>query len=371
MISIFHDSAKRNAHQQFQQWRSKNPQGFFINRKTERRGLVHKTDCAHPGSSEWTQEEVGASLTEKMKVCSRSVENLLLWAQKNNLSVTSCKHCAPDSGSTDSRSRTFLVTWNPDKWHWENLDKQIAQLRTQGFVDEQWTCKTRQVQIGDRIFLLRQGPDNPGIIASGIATSQRWVDAHYSDTTKQSGYINVRWDTVLNADKEEILARQVLKQKDLQGMHWDTQSSGIVIPSEIAAVLEVKWATLLFEKGHVISRGPDDVHPSDLYWEGSVRQITVNAYERDPHARQACIEHYGAKCSACGMSFELVYGPIGKDFIHVHHVRALASIRKGYKVHPIKDLRPVCPNCHAIIHRHNPTMTVEDLAALLKKSSGR
>jgi 5-methylcytosine-specific restriction protein A len=39
----------------------------------------------------------------------------------------------------------------------------------------------------------------------------------------------------------------------------------------------------------------------------------------------------------------------------------LASIGVSYTVDPIKDLRPVCPNCHAIIHRTDPPCSVDEL----------
>ncbi len=61
------------------------------------------------------------------------------------------------------------------------------------------------------------------------------------------------------------------------------------------------------------------------------------------------------------LHFEEEYGNIGKCFIHVHHLTQLADIRQGYEVNPIKDLRPVCPNCHAMLHKKNPPYTIEQL----------
>lgn len=47
--------------------------------------------------------------------------------------------------------------------------------------------------------------------------------------------------------------------------------------------------------------------------------------------------------------FTDMYGDIGKDFIHVHHL----LIGEEYVVDHIKDLRPVCPNCHAMLDKRN------------------
>jgi hypothetical protein len=97
--------------------------------------------------------------------------------------------------------------------------------------------------------------------------------------------------------------------------------------------------------------------------EGALRRVVSSEYERNPAARRACIEHYGASCFVCGFSFEAVYGELGHGFIHVHHLIPVSSIGKEYLVDPIADLRPVCPNCHAMLHYEDPPLTVEELQA--------
>jgi len=110
---------------------------------------------------------------------------------------------------------------------------------------------------------------------------------------------------------------------------------------------------------------PEEVAEPELFVEGTSRQVSVNAFERNPLARAACIDHYGYLCTACGLDFGLVYGDIGKEFIHVHHVKPLAAVGKQYVVNPVEDLRPVCPNCHAMIHKRDPPFSVEEIAELI------
>lgn len=106
---------------------------------------------------------------------------------------------------------------------------------------------------------------------------------------------------------------------------------------------------------------PEEVDSSARYTEGAVSQITVNAYERNKQAREACIAHYGAICHACKFNFEVTYGEQGKGFIHVHHLKPLSSIKESYQLDPVEDLRPLCANCHAIIHRPKEMLTIEQL----------
>jgi hypothetical protein len=110
---------------------------------------------------------------------------------------------------------------------------------------------------------------------------------------------------------------------------------------------------------------PEEVRPGD-YVEGAVESVLVNAYERNPAARQACIEFWGARCQVCDFDFGDRYGPMGRGFIHIHHIKPLAEIGHEYRVNPTADLRPVCPNCHAMLHRQTPCLTIEQLRAMIR-----
>jgi len=106
---------------------------------------------------------------------------------------------------------------------------------------------------------------------------------------------------------------------------------------------------------------PEEVETPNKYIEGASKTVSVNAYERNSEARAKSIEHHGYRCVVCTFDFEKFYGAIGQNYIHVHHVVPLAEIKKEYELDPIKDLVPVCPNCHAIIHRTRPALTVKKL----------
>jgi predicted HNH restriction endonuclease len=116
---------------------------------------------------------------------------------------------------------------------------------------------------------------------------------------------------------------------------------------------------------------PEEVAEPQLLYEGAVYQVSVNAYERNPEARRKCIEYYGASCFVCSFNFGEVYGEADEGFIHVHHLQALSQVGQEYQVDPVADLRPVCPNCHAIIHRRKPAYGIEEVKTLLSRSGRR
>ncbi|MFC5427492.1 HNH endonuclease [Paraburkholderia denitrificans] len=74
----------------------------------------------------------------------------------------------------------------------------------------------------------------------------------------------------------------------------------------------------------------------------------------------------------CGFDFQKACGDMGRGFIHVHHLTEIASIGAEYDVDPYADLRPVCPNCHAMLHTQRPAIDIDELKTMLTaRCSGR
>lgn len=99
--------------------------------------------------------------------------------------------------------------------------------------------------------------------------------------------------------------------------------------------------------------------------EGASFTVQVSAFERNPVARRKCIDHYGTNCAVCGFDFGVAYGSSAAGYAHVHHLKPLASIGEEYVIDPIKDLRPVCANCHAVIHLRRPPYSIEEVKGML------
>ncbi|HHL42565.1 MAG TPA: hypothetical protein ENJ42_03010 [Hellea balneolensis] len=109
--------------------------------------------------------------------------------------------------------------------------------------------------------------------------------------------------------------------------------------------------------------------------EGAVIQATSNQYERKPEYRQACVEYFEGKdgriaCQVCDMDFESRYGEIGRGFIHIHHIDPLGDGQGEREIVPTRDLVPVCPNCHAMLHKKpgiGNAYTLEEIRQRLKE----
>ena len=142
--------------------------------------------------------------------------------------------------------------------------------------------------------------------------------------------------------------------------------TGALIARCLPDRVEFDGRQLLLRSGPVSDRLlPEEVDSSEVYFEGAVRTIKINAYERDRRARAACIARHGRRCTVCRIEMSEIYGSAAELVIHVHHVVPISEVGAEYAVDPAKDLLPVCPNCHAVIHSKKPAYSVEDVRAML------
>lgn len=114
---------------------------------------------------------------------------------------------------------------------------------------------------------------------------------------------------------------------------------------------------------------PEEIN-NEKYNEGAVKSVLVNKYERNPIAKRKCVEHYGTQCQICGFKFSEKYGKEFENKIHVHHINPISEIGEEYEINPIKDLIPVCPNCHMILHSKgkNEVYTVDEVKRMIENN---
>lgn len=163
-----------------------------------------------------------------------------------------------------------------------------------------------------------------------------------------------------------------------------TPGEPLVVESQLEETIELlaeqflTWVDKVY-RGHVVSDAshPETTEATELFEqtssspasggdeEGEWQQVTVTRHERSRANRKACLDHYGPSCQACGMSFRDVYGELGTDFIHVHHEVPLHTLDGATTVDPVADMKPLCPNCHAMVHRASPPMQIYQLRQLI------
>jgi 5-methylcytosine-specific restriction protein A len=269
---------------------------------------------------------------------------------------------------------TYLLTWNPKNWHWADYSQRAAAVGKGRMRQTRWsTGRISLAKRGDRFFLLRQGLEPRGIVGSGEITSEVSEDRHWSIPGARSNYISIRFDRLIDveAEPDRLMSTDLLRQK-VPSLNTNVQGSGTPIADGLATKIERLWNQIAgrpqkVKRTRSESAVAGEVDDPARYYEGATKTVSVLVYERDVRARRRCLEHYGTRCAACHMNFASTYGRSITGCIQVHHRRPLSTINSRYKVDPIRDLIPLCPNCHAVVHRTNPPMTVEVLQALLQR----
>lgn len=259
-------------------------------------------------------------------------------------------------------SASYLYTWNPKRWTWSDYAYAVCQVNNKGEYDEEpWSCgnTTTKIKIGDIFFLMRLGEEPKGIIGCGYILSVPYEISHWNEKKAAAGKTANETDVLFVALSEQP-DQPIVDLSELQEHYpeydWTPQSGGRTVPKEIADELFMELQTNPITD--FSPKTPDEVK---LYAEGRIREVTSVTYDRSSKARQDCIEHYGYNCAVCGFNFKEKYGDIGEKYIEVHHLKPVSEAGEEYLINPVECLRPVCANCHRMLHRKKPVLSIEEL----------
>jgi 5-methylcytosine-specific restriction protein A len=259
--------------------------------------------------------------------------------------------------------KTFLLTWNPlNEVPMAEFEEARRQLASGEPCSWHWTCRSnRKVRAGDHFLMLRKGDKPRGIVGSGWIRTNAWYDA------QDVSYVDILWRRLVDPNRP-------LDTATIQGadqVHWSPQGSGIELPEDAFEAVWQAWDA--YSANDRAAERPPTVRPAEARLpltpaaqtetesaedaassvEGRLIEGWSTHRERDPVNRARCLAAHGYRCAVCAMSFAEEYGEIGEGFIHIHHENPLAaSDDAAGAVHdPETTMKPVCPNCHAMLHR--------------------
>lgn len=261
-------------------------------------------------------------------------QNVIAKIHTNMITQTSSKRF-------EAKNKTYFVTANKDDYKHEEAFKE------QGFIDWEYDeGRTKNIAVGDRILVYR---------------SKGYKEIQFLGVVEK---INMTFSEIEGDDRYRLKLERNVNGRYFR-VHFVSMTDGIGL-----TLHEMKTHGLSYNFERTIKMDDLDAHSKDAmdyvrsclnsvlhdhedmagYPEGAKITVVVNKYERDPRNRRMCIDHYGYRCQACGMDFGETYGPLAEGFIHVHHRKPVSEIGDDYVVDPVKDLIPLCPNCHAMVH---------------------
>ena len=216
-----------------------------------------------------------------------------------------------------------------------------------GYIDWKQSAK---FQIGDIVYIYCTKPYKKVMYKTTVIETDKpfskcqndkefWYDLSQYESSKQKLFSRIKLLQQVDTDK---LSLDNLKKRGLS-----TAPQGpIKLTSESLIKYMEQYFNDFFSEDFFT-----DISDNEQIHEGHKITVQANKYERSSVARGKCIEHHGCKCHICNLDFEKLYGEIGRNFIHVHHKIPLHTIKSDYCVDYKNDLIPVCPNCHAMLHR--------------------
>lgn len=153
-----------------------------------------------------------------------------------------------------------------------------------------------------------------------------------------------------------------LDEQTLRGVRRLSSESASLIDALLGPLRSVDYLWIETPESGISSL--KDLEP---FAERKKKSKFVTFYERDPKNRAAAVRIHGYTCKGCGINFEKKYGPWGKDFIHVHHVKPVSQFERPKQIDPRIDLTVLCPNCHAMVHKKKTkSLSIEELREIIR-----
>ena len=172
-----------------------------------------------------------------------------------------------------------------------------------------------------------------------------------------SGVISLGGSTALAKSYEPAVA--YFKEYDLHKL-----------PTEEKLVKDLVEMTILYDR-LLIRGGTDNIETfsyftsdeDDISIEERRRYVRHSRIERNQSAAKAVKKLLGSTCMGCGFNFERIYGERGAGYIEAHHLLPLHLLPsdKAVKMNPKTDFAVLCSNCHRIVHKNKPMLTLQEL----------
>lgn len=176
---------------------------------------------------------------------------------------------------------------------------------------------------------------------------------------------NVTWENYVQVLEITSQVHQFLKTKDADATLLNAHSFLYTLSEREKKPIKLSETELLeFEKQ--IQNEAD----SEIFLEGKEKYKWHKFTERSSalvnktKALKLAVDQ-DLRCEICNFSFFETYGELGLGFIEAHHVVPISNLKEDTPTKP-EDLALVCSNCHRMLHRRRPWLSIKDLKEILK-----
>lgn len=269
-----------------------------------------------------------------------------------------------------AKDGAIVVMWNPSKYEWSNLEKDVEQVSAGKKITLGWTVgRRREIAENTLVFCRRVGRAPLGFMGYGYTAGPVQTRRVRKKTAfNRKFFVDIEVRDLIDPGVDGVLDPIVFKgDKELLNFS-KVQGNGSSISHEAAQRLRDHWLDwrLAVEadsnQGLGVLKTNSRGQSIKQAKEGDVERATRNHRRRERRLRSAKLEQVLTKngclqCEVCNDDLAEWYGESYADLIEVHHKKAI-SLRKTASKTTLMDLAVVCPTCHRFIHRHNPMLSI-------------
>jgi hypothetical protein len=264
----------------------------------------------------------------------------------------------------------WLLTWNRDHFPWPELPELCERVGSGNYIrgvatgdrtgEFRWSCdRTKNVECGDRLILLKQGGGSRGVVGIASATEDGTYEGeHWSDAARTTRYVELQWELLVDPEVHSPLQRELLSDTTQQlACIWAARRGGNKVPEK--AGIEIVNAMMshihiAFEElpgfGEWLARSQlDPSGSSSSALEGARREFIHRGRERRSLRRKkldALRRDRGyISCEVC--NYRSHVADLDSSPLEVHH---LVPLSEGVRNTTLDDLSVLCANCHRLIH---------------------
>jgi len=192
----------------------------------------------------------------------------------------------------------------------------------------------------------------------------------YSEPDLKANYYIIPFNKLEGLFKDEFLAQDTIINEGSRRWNVSIANHIFIVTRCDEPPVNVKEyfnGNLFLPKPSIIADEEDE----SSFWEGKEFYILHKSKERDPDLSKTAKEQRlksdsNLCCDVCGFSFAEKYGEHGNGFIEAHHTYPISQLKEETKTR-IEDIALVCSNCHRMLHRRRPWLSMDELKNLLVK----
>jgi len=264
-------------------------------------------------------------------------------------------------------TRHFLRYWIREKGDWGILD--------QSFMTYSTSNQYGRVALGDIIWAVIRSSSNQHLILIGRLTVD-WIGTKAEATTRVRINPDDTYDANLYVTTDHPEPYDYIDINDYAPALRFVSSSNerLKVVNKLVNPQQLQTIRELHEESAMLMQDIwYDVHQPNgsitTFTEGQPRLRIHIQRERNQALVTTAKQRFKAEhgrlfCEVCGFDFAETYGALGDSYIEAHHRIPFAELNDVVET-AVADLAMVCANCHRMLHRTKPWLTIDELKVLL------